>query len=180
MKFTLVLFIFLSSFSFGQDEVVCEFGNVKFMEAVPGVGTNRVKRMATTVNNYIASIVNNEYDDWYASFSDSTIARVAPHKFKNKFKRLQEYGLHSDSIIVVSVAQTRNPFANESGREYVLVLDLGHDLNVANRVSFDQLKRTDDNANKRYIAINAVAIDKGFEICIHKYGSDKANTNNQN
>ena len=180
MKSILLLFVFLSSLSFGQDEIVCEFGNVKFMEAVPGVGTNRVKHMATAVNNYIASIVNNEYDDWYASFSDSTIARVAPHKFKNKFKRLKEYGLHSDSIAIISVTQMHKPFANESGREYLLVLDLGLDLNVANRVSFDQLKRTDNNTNKRYIAINVVAIDKDFEICIHKYGSDKANVNNQN
>jgi len=180
MKSILVLFVFLSSFSFGQDETVYEFGSVTFLERVPNVGTNRVKRMATAVSEYITSIVNKEYDDWYAAFSDSTIARVAPHKFKNKFKRLQEYGIHSDSIRVISVEELIKPFANEAGTEYVLVLDFGHDLNVANRVSFDHLKRTDSNTNARYIAINVVAIDKSFEICIHKYGSDKSNVNNQN
>ncbi len=179
MKSILVLFLFVGTFSFGQDEVVYEFGSVQFMERVPNVGTNRVKRMATTINTYISSIVNKGYDDWYASFSDSTIQRVAPHKFKNKFKRLQEYGFHSDSIRVISITQLRKPYANEIGNEYVVVLDFGHDLNVANRVSFDHLKRTDDNTNVRYFSLNVITIDKDFEICIHKYGSDKQNANQQ-
>lgn len=173
MKSILILFLFIGTFSFGQNEVVYEFGNVQFMERAPNLGLKRVKRMAFTINAYMSSIMNKNYDDWYNSFSDSTIARVNPPKFKNKFKRMQEYGVHYDSIKVISIKELQKPYANETGMEYELVLDFGHDLNVANRVSFDKLKRTDDNTNARYLSINVISINKDFEICIHKYGNNK-------
>jgi hypothetical protein len=177
MKSVLILFLCISSFSFGQEEVVYTFDNVEFMTRVPNAGENRVKRLALAINAYISSIVEDDYDAWYASFSDSTIARVAPHKFPNKFKRLKTYKIQPEHIKVLSVELLSKPFENEVGSEYELVIDFGVDLNVANRVSFDHLKRTDEVANNRRFGMNIVAIGKGYKVIVHKYGSDKKGVN---
>jgi hypothetical protein len=177
MKSTLLLLICISSLSFGQTEAVHTFDNVQFMTNVPNAGENKVKRLAVVIDAYISSIVDNDYDAWYASFSDSTIARVAPHKFPNKFKRLKEYKIQSDHITVLSAKLMPKSFENEVGDEYELVLDFGIDLNVANRVSFDHVKRTADIANKRRLGINVITSDKSYKIIVHKYGSDKKGEN---
>jgi len=142
------------------------------MTTVPGAGEGKVKRLAALISDYFSAVENDKYDIWYSKFSDSTIARVAPHKFPNKFRRMKEYEMHGDSIRVLSVNRLASPFENEVGTEFEIVVDFGADINVANRVSFDHLKRGKENTNPRLFGFNVITSEKGYEICIHKYGTD--------
>lgn len=148
------------------------FGNVQVMTQIPGVGQGKARRLAGLLSTYLGAIESNNYDAWYGTFSDSTIARVAPHKFPNKFKRLKGYGITTDTIKIISATRLSSAFENETGREYEIVIELEGEMEVANRVSFDRLKRGEANANKRRIAVNVIANEKGFQMIIHKYGSD--------
>lgn len=143
------------------------------MTTVPGAGEGKVKRMAALISGYFSAIENDNYTVWYSKFSDSTIARVAPHKFPNKFRRMKEYKMHGDSIRVISMKRLSSPFENEVGTEYEVVVDFGVEMNVANRVSFDHLKRSKESKNKRLMGLNIVSTGKGYAICVHKYGTDK-------
>ncbi len=143
------------------------------MTTVPGAGEGKVKRLAALISDYFSAVDKDDYDTWYSKFSDSTIARVAPHKFPNKFRRMKEYKMHGDSIRILSVKRLPAPFENEVGTEFEVIVDFGVDMNVANRVSFDHLKRSKENTNPRLFGFNIIASEKGYEICIHKYGSDR-------
>lgn len=169
-----ILFVTFSLSSNAQDKIIYQFNNVSFMTTVPGAGEGKVKRLATLISDYVSSIETDSYSVWYSKFSDSTIARVAPHKFPNKFKRMKEYGMHGDTIRVLSVVQLSSPYENEVGTEYEIVVDFGIDLNVANRVSFDHLKGG-ENTNNQAIGFNVITTDKGYVICIHKYITSNAN-----
>jgi len=145
------------------------FDNVEVWTLISGTGQGKARRLARLINSYLTAIETDDYDTWYATFSDSTISRVAPHKFPNKFKRLKEYNITTSTIKIISVNRFSEPFENEVGTEFEIVLELDEEMNVANRVSFDGLKRGETNANKRKIAINVIAGEKGFEMCVHKY-----------
>lgn len=173
MKSTLlILALFVLNLCHGQDNFVYQFDNIYFETAVPGAGPKKVERLAKLINNYIGAIEKDQYNTWYSLFSDSTISRVAPHKFPNKFRRLKEYHLDTDTIIVTSIKRLSTPFENEVGTEYEVTLQFNSDLVVANRVSFDHLKRSSEIANNRLFGMNIVSSDKGYKVCVHKYTSN--------
>ena len=166
---TILFLLFITINGNCQDTPLYTFGKVQFMSSVPGTGENKMKRMANTIQTYLEAIEEDQYATWYETFSDSTISRVAPHKFPNKFRRLKEYKLTTEVIKVVSVERVSPSFENETGTEYKVIIEVSSDMNVANRVSFDHLKRGKENANARLFGINIVTSDKGYKICVHKY-----------
>lgn len=183
MKKILLLVVILSSFvAKGQDStVIYQYENVYFLTTVPKLGDKKVERLAELLTTYLNAIEDNEYDTWYASLSDSTIARinpaVNPKKFPSKFNRFKEYGIDCDTIRVLSVKKLPKALDNEVGIQYELVIDFGKDLNVANRVSHDSVKASKDRTNPRLLGVDVIVLEKDFKICLHQYEVEKENKN---
>ncbi len=173
MKTLLFLSLIVSQFCFGQSDPIVSFEHVDFMTTVPGAGNSKIERLAKVIHSYIETIENNNFEGWQTSLSDSTKSRLIAKKFPNKFNRLVEYGLSSNSIKVISVVALPKPYANEVGTEYEIVLEFNHDLNASNRVSFDCTKRTPNGKNMKRFGINVVSTGKSYVVCEHKYNSNK-------
>ncbi|MDH4471258.1 MAG: hypothetical protein QE487_01550 [Fluviicola sp.] len=183
MKKLLLLVIILSSFGAkAQDStVVYQHENVYFLTTVPGLGEKKVERLAVMLSTYLSAIEDNKYDTWYASLSDSTIARINPalnaKKFQTKFNRFREYGIDCDSIRVLSVKKLPKALDNEVGTQYELIIDFGKDLTITNRVSHDSVKASKDRTNPRLFGVDVIVSEKDFKICLHQYEVEKENKN---
>ncbi len=160
-----------------QDTTYHQFKNVYFMTPVKGKGNKQAKQIAKLLTTYFTAIEEGDYDSWYEQFSDSTIAFTAAKKFPNKFNRLKEYGIHTDTIRVISMKQLATNIENEVGIEYELIIDFGVKMNVENRVSFDHIKLLPENLNPSLFGVNLILTVKGYEICLHKYFADGDNKN---
>lgn len=160
-----------------QDTTYHHFDNVYFMVPVKGKGNKKAKHLAKLLTTYFTAIEEGNYEKWYDQFSDSTIAFTASKKFPNKFNRLKEYGIHTDTIRVISMKQLSTNIENEVGTEYELIIDFGVKMNVENRVSFDHIKLLPENLNPTLLGVNVILTEKGYEICLHKYFADGDNKN---
>lgn len=173
MRILLLLALFVGfnfTQAFAQDSVeVKNIAGIPFHEAIPNAGTKKAERFANVLKSYINSIENDDYEAWYGLLSDSTKTRVAPHKFKNKFRRLKEYKLSAEGMEVVSIETLKESFENERGTEYVVTLKFVEPLDVSNRVSFDHQKVTKESDDASLFSVNMITTDKSYKICVHKY-----------
>lgn len=181
-KLLLLLFVFSGFATQAQDTTVYyQFDQVYFMTTIPGLGEKKVERLATLLTTYFSAIEDNKYETWYASLSDSTIARINPatnpKKFPTKFNRFREYGIDADSIRVLAVKKLPKALDNEVGTQYELVIDFGKDLTIANRVSHDNVKASKDRTNPRLFGVDVIVSEKDFKICLHQYEVEKENKN---
>lgn len=178
-----IFFLFASILWFGTFSVKAQdstsvktIAGIPFHQPIPNAGTKKAERFANVLESYVLSIENDDYEAWYALLSDSTKSRVAPHKFKNKFRRLGEYEFSSEGMEVISIETLKEPFANERGTEYLVTIQFKDSLNVSNRVSFDQIKVGESNEDPQLFALNVITTEKSYLICIHKYVTNNDGT----
>jgi len=169
MKFLLLLTALCLCINLNAQSPKYVFDNVEIHTNVPGMGEGKLKRFSATISKYITSIEKGDLTAWKSLLSDSTIARVAPHKFTRKLDKLKKYQMSADTIKVVEAKLLGKPFKNEVGSEYQVILEFPKAMNIAERVTFDYVKRSKDVANAHLFAINIVVVGKESFVVIHKY-----------